>query len=282
MSDDAKLGAYAPPPDDYDTFDARAAEREKRGPLLLVVAAAVFVLFVAVVFSAYNQGVRDRDEAPVVARDAEPFRRAPDNPGGYETPGQDIDAYELRNPSGQGAPVEADRPDVRGEPEEPVAAPGLQVETVDADQIEPRPALDALRIDDGAPSSEPSATEPETAALSDPTPSEAAPREQPSPAPATPEPAPQPAQAAVGVTGDWVVQIAAFRTRDEAEAGWIAFRTRYGELAEGRAPDVETADLGARGIYHRLRIAAFAERAGAEGYCRALQEAGQDCLVTRR
>ncbi|MEO1040568.1 MAG: SPOR domain-containing protein [Pseudomonadota bacterium] len=271
MSDSAKLGAYAPPPDEYDTFDARAAEPERRGPLLLVVAAAVFVLFVAVVFSAYNQGVRDRSDAPVVARDSEPFRRAPDDPGGYETPGQDIEAYELRNASANEA-ADSDPPVVTGQPEEPVEAPGLQVETVDADEIAPTPApaLDALRTDP-AEDDEPAA-------------SETAPEPAPDPAPALePEPEPAPAQApAVVAAGDWVVQIAAFRTRDEAEAGWIAFRTRYADLAQGRAPDVETADLGARGIYHRLRIAAFAERGEAETFCRALQQAGQDCLVTRR
>jgi hypothetical protein len=97
MSDeDRRRGAYAPPPEDYDTLDARQGGGDRRGLILLAAAAAVFALFVVVVWSAYNQGVRDRDSAPILTADSEPYRRAPIDPGGFETPGQDIEAYSLR------------------------------------------------------------------------------------------------------------------------------------------------------------------------------------------
>lgn len=66
MSDreeDGRIGAYAPPADEFDTFDARD-EGAPRGGLLLTAAFAVLVLFVGVVWSAYRQGVRDSDAAP--------------------------------------------------------------------------------------------------------------------------------------------------------------------------------------------------------------------------
>ena len=61
---DRRVGAYAPPTDDDDTFDAR--EDSRRGPLLLTAAFAVFVLFIGVVWSAYRQGNREggRDAPP--------------------------------------------------------------------------------------------------------------------------------------------------------------------------------------------------------------------------
>ena len=294
MPDDTKLGAYAPPPEDYDTFDARGDEPERRGPLLLLVAAAVFVLFAAVVFSAYNQGVRDRDAPPVVAADAEPFRRAPADPGGYETPGQDTEAYELR--TGE-AETPAEPVAVTPDPEEPIDAPALRVETADADEVEAAAPAAQLRNDDAGaqPASEVAAREPapagevEAAAADqagadpvDPTPEPV----DPTPEPIDPTPQPEPtapvSTAPAAPDGDWVVQIAAFRSNAEAREAWTAFTNAYPDLSSGYAPDIYEIDLGARGIYHRLRVAAFEERGAAERFCRELQQAGQDCLVAAR
>ncbi len=295
MPDDTKLGAYAPPPDDYDTFDARGDEPERRGPLLLLVAAAVFVLFAAVVFSAYNQGVRDRDAPPVVAADAEPFRRAPADPGGYETPGQDTEAYELR--TGE-AETPAEPVSVTPEPEEPIDAPALRVETADADQVETAAPAPELR-DDAAPeieqpAGEIAAREPAPGASAqeqgpDPTPEPVDPTPDPvDPTPRPIDPTPQARQTApAGVEiaapeGDWVVQIAAFRANAEAREAWRAFTEAFPELSAGYAPDIFEIDLGARGVYHRLRVAAFETRGAADQFCRRLQQAGQDCLVASR
>jgi len=42
---------------------------------------------------------------------------------------------------------------------------------------------------------------------------------------------------------------------------------------------VETADLGDRGVYHRLRVGPFASSDAAKTYCEGLKERGQDCLI---
>ena len=81
-----RLGAYAPPLDDYDTFDARDAEQDRRGWLFLAAAAVVFALFVAVVWNTFQLGVRERSDSPIIAADAEPYRVAPDDPGGMRRP----------------------------------------------------------------------------------------------------------------------------------------------------------------------------------------------------
>ena len=278
MSDDEpKLGAYAPPPEDYETFDAREGETERRGPILLFAAVAVLVLFAALVWNAYRLGVRERDAAPVILADEQPYRQRPADPGGYETPGQDIEAYPLREP----APAEPEAEEESGTaglrpgPEEPVATPPqpsqtelpeVRIETVDADAVD-EPAGEAEAAD---PDREPARSEP-------------APRQEETPPQPAAEPRGEPADIApAAVTGDWVVQIAAFRTRAEAEEAWIGFTSRYPDLARNRAPSIVEADLGERGIWYRLRIAAFESRQAATNYCSTLSARGQDCLVASR
>lgn len=276
MSDDEpKLGAYAPPPEDYETFDAREGEPERRGPILLFAALAVLILFALLVYNAYRLGVRERDEAPVILAEEQPYRQRPADPGGYETPGQDIEAYELREPDRRPDPgaVTSGTAGLRAGPEEPVATPpqpsqsqmpDVTIETVDADRVTEEPEAEP----------EPAAREPER--------SEPAPRQQETPPRPAREPEPEPRTAPATVTGEYVVQIAAFRSRAEAEETWIAFTSRYPDLARGRAPSIQEADLGERGIYYRLRIAAFETRDAATAYCSALSSRGQDCLVARR
>ena len=263
-------------PDAYDTFDARDDGQGRRGPILLLAAAIVLVLFLGVVWSAYNLGVRERNTAPILTADSQPWRTAPEDPGGFETPGQDIEAYALRERGGVDT-VEID-PAVRPGPEEPVLErerPPLTVEAEDADRLgTPREA--AAREETPAPARsepEPVADEP----VQQPRQAEAA---APDPAPGREQPRPVPP--AASAAGNFVVQIAAFRTIEEAEEAWIAFVTRFPDLSTGRSPSIVEANLGARGIYHRLRIAAFETREDASRYCQTLSSRGQDCLVAAR
>ncbi|MCW5723917.1 MAG: SPOR domain-containing protein [Maricaulaceae bacterium] len=265
---------------DYDRYDSDAGGREtfdaredsRRGPLLLAAAFAVFVLFVAVVWSAYNQGLREggRDAPPRIAAGTEPWRERPADPGGVEVPDQDLEVYGRltgETADGEAAP--------RPGPEEPIeeaARPRIRVETIDADQAG-RPA---------EPEPQPAETRPATGPADLQTPREPAPQPERRPA-VEPEPEPQPARMAAAVRdGAWVVQIASFPDREDAEAAWLAFRTRHSDIATGLSPDMTQADLGARGVYHRLRVAAFASRDDAAEFCETLQSRGQDCLVARR
>ena len=264
---DRRGGAYAPPPDDYETFDARDAEQDRRGWLFLGAALVVFVLFVAVVWNTFQLGVRDRDSSPVIAADAEPYRVPPDDPGGYQAPDQDLSVNRLREGAGDTDPDAAPAAPrtVTEEPVEPPARdmPAARVETADAD------AMDSESGGGSAAAEAPAREEPE------------APRD---PEPRIPEPRlqPEPAQPASLTSGPWVVQIAAFRTQQDIDEGIRLFVTRFPELARGREPDVQRADLGDQGVFYRLRIAGFATREDAAAYCAALEAGGQACLVARR
>lgn len=274
--------SYSPSDDDYDTFDAREDGHGRRGPILLLAAAVVLVLFLGVVWSAYNLGVRERNTAPILTADSQPWRVAPTDPGGVEIPGQDIEAYRLRER--EQARVETAEIDaaVRPGPEEPVSAPErppLTVETADADRLDsaeeraPEPEPEPVRQPD---------PEPEPVRQAEQSPVQQSAATQTAPAQPAPAQTPPPATSTASASGNFVVQIAAFRTLQEAEEAWIAFISRFPDLARGRSPSIVEANLGARGIYHRLRIAGFETRDEASRYCQTLSSRGQDCLVAAR
>ena len=274
QDEESRIGAYAPPADEFATFDARD-EDARRGLLLLTTALAAFVLFLGVVWSAYNQGLRDsgRDGAPRLVPNEEPFRERPVDPGGEETPDTQLEVYDRLT----GDDAADDTVSLRPAPEEPLddtARPTLRVEQVDADAA-------------GDTQSRQAPIETDTLPDATPRPAPQRPVREPDPAPepvvAAPEPAaPSGTVAGIDLSGSWVVQIASFRTEADAEAAWVAFRTRFSDISSGMAPDVASVEIEGRGTYHRLRIAAFADRGDAVSFCTTLQSRGQDCLVARR
>ncbi|WP_297731618.1 SPOR domain-containing protein [uncultured Maricaulis sp.] len=273
QDEESRIGAYAPPADEFATFDARD-EDARRGLLLLTTALAAFVLFLGVVWSAYNQGLRDsgRDGAPRLIPNEEPYRERPVDPGGAETPDTELEVYDRLTGDDAGD----DTVSLRPAPEEPLedsGRPGLRVEQVDADEAaDPTVETEALPDATPRPAPERPARQP------DPEPEPQAPASEPDPAPAETATA----TPGVDVSGSWVVQIASFRTEADAEAAWVAFRTRFADISAGMAPDVASVEIEGRGTYHRLRIAAFADRGDAVNFCSTLQSRGQDCLVARR
>lgn len=283
QEDDSRIGAYAPPSDGYETFDARE-EEGRRGTFLLVVVFSVVVLFVGVVWSAFNQGVREADSAPRILADVEPYRARPADPGGEETRDTELGVYDRLT----GENADGDSVSPRPAPEEPIEdnRPALRVETVGADEtIEPDPSAEPASPDvtprpaPQRPDPEPAAADPEPQSFERPPASEPA-----QPEPVTEEvetPAPAPAFTPAP-SGTWVVQIASFRSVPDAEAAWLAFSARFSDISTGLAPDIVSVDIPNRGTYHRLRIAAFAARDEAMAFCSTLQARGQDCLVARR
>lgn len=110
------------------------------------------------------------------------------------------------------------------------------------------------------------------------------------PAPVAPAPQPiatAPAATAPAVTqaavptGDFVVQLASLRSPEQAQATFNTLQGRFGSILTGFSPDIQRADLGDRGIYHRLRVGPM-DRDAANSLCQRYQAAGGDCIVQRR
>ncbi|MBY0563773.1 MAG: SPOR domain-containing protein [Hyphomonadaceae bacterium] len=82
--------------------------------------------------------------------------------------------------------------------------------------------------------------------------------------------------------GPYVVQLAALHSEDGVEAAWRLMAARAPGMFGSARLDVERADLGARGVYHRVRAGYFADRENAALFCERLRRTGQDCIVVAR
>ncbi|WP_337660434.1 SPOR domain-containing protein [Anderseniella sp. Alg231-50] len=122
------------------------------------------------------------------------------------------------------------------------------------------------------------------------------PQPLPTPAPAPQQPitqqslqsfSPPPAsqnQAANAPTGSgYVVQLAAYRSEQEALGQFQQLRSRHGNIIGNLPPAVQQTNLGASGIFYRLGMGPMSSKQAATELCNKLIAAGErDCLVRRR
>ena len=174
------------------------------------------------------------------------------------------------------------RPD--GSVEEPAAAAGG-----DAAQ----PAMAAAAAADGDTAALPAAAMPVPAA--DAPAAEAAPAKpqqvaaiQPAPVkPKAPKPAvaqaaatPAAAPAPAAANTKYVVQVGSKKNQTEALASFADMQQKYPTLLASYRPMVQKADLGAKGVWYRLRIGPIPDKTAAAKLCSQLKAQGlPDCLV---
>ncbi len=91
----------------------------------------------------------------------------------------------------------------------------------------------------------------------------------------------QPALPANVAPGEFIVQLASLRSEDDARATFSRLQNQFGSILGGFQPNIQRADLGDRGIYHRVRIGPM-ERGAADSLCQRYQAAGGDCFVQRQ
>lgn len=89
--------------------------------------------------------------------------------------------------------------------------------------------------------------------------------------------------AAASVGGTYVVQVGSKHTQADALASYTDMQQRYPTLLAKYRPMVQKADLGAKGVWYRLRIGPIAEKVTAMRLCSQLISLGlPDCLVMTR
>jgi SPOR domain len=84
------------------------------------------------------------------------------------------------------------------------------------------------------------------------------------------------------VSGPYVAQLAALQSEAATEGAWRRLASRAPDLFAGVRMDVERADLGARGVYYRVRAGYFADREEATLFCERIRQMRQDCIVAAR
>ncbi len=77
------------------------------------------------------------------------------------------------------------------------------------------------------------------------------------------------------------VQVTSVRTRDDAMVAWRGLEGRFGPLVSQFEPDIQTVDLGDRGIYHRVRVGPLEGRGEAQNLCSQFKQQGQDCIIVK-
>jgi tetratricopeptide (TPR) repeat protein len=81
-------------------------------------------------------------------------------------------------------------------------------------------------------------------------------------------------------TGGWSVQVASATSQDAAWSTWKKMQSRY-RVLKAQSPVVVRADLGAKGIYYRVRLAGFEDRKAASKACAKLKAGGVNCYVSK-
>lgn len=253
---------YTPFDDDYRGGDARE-EETARGSLILTLAIGVLLIFGAVVWNTYRQGVRPEGEGlpSVLAEDA-PIKAAPAEAGGTVVENTDIRFFDEMDAS--------DR-----EPAVGLASAGAVL-------------AGASAVSDGLPTNlRRGPVEPVTDLTDAPPPAEVV--AEPAPAAEAVVTPTQPAalevpqgprvRFAFAANGAYLVQIAALRSEEAAESQWKRVTASAPELYYGATKMIQRADLGSEGVFYRLRVGAFADRSEASAFCDAVKEAGANCIV---
>lgn len=271
---------YSPFEDDYRGFEIREDD-SARGPLILALAVGVLLVFGAVVWNTYRQGVRSNGAGiPSIIADDQPYKRAPADRGGTDVPDVDKRFYDQMDASKR--PVEDSREFAGSDTESGELLQG-------GPPIELRPGLEGRDTDLDPENGMPNAVADQVRALAD---LEGLPEDEeepvrvvsttpvqlPSsrPVPSTAEPLPQ---FAFSSDGSFLIQLAAFRSQDSAEAAWAKMSASKPQIYAGARKRIQRADLGAKGVFYRLRVGSFAERAEAAAFCDAVKASGDNCIV---
>lgn len=99
----------------------------------------------------------------------------------------------------------------------------------------------------------------------------------------SPPPASQNQVASPPVGSGYVVQLAAYRSEQEALGQYQQLRSRHGNIIGDLPPSVQQTNLGASGTFYRLGMGPMASKQAATELCNKLISAGErDCLVRRR
>ncbi len=82
--------------------------------------------------------------------------------------------------------------------------------------------------------------------------------------------------------GGYKVQLAAFRSRQDALRAWQRIRARHGRILGGLQPIITTKQLGDAGTFYRLSIGPLPSRQQAARLCQQLIARGEpDCLIRK-
>ncbi len=227
-----------------EAFDPQA-QSGRRAMLLLAGAFGGLLLLALILLKVYSPGTRGNGDTPRILADTSPYKSAPEDPGGDQIPNQDKTVYDVISGENRSADV-----NIVPDSENPVTV------TPSPD----RATIIVKKPDGSVPSAVPAAPSPK-------------------PAPAQPK---RVSQVYTG-SSNYVVQVASLRSADEANEGWNALNDKHGAIIPSALyADIKRVELDGKGVFHRLRVAGFADKNAASAFCDRLKARKQNCFVVTK
>lgn len=275
--------------DSNDGFEERKNEinRSKNvfiGTVSGIALAAVVGWFVLSSHNTAETGV----DIPVVRRPQTAVKIQPAEPGGMEILNQDKSVYDIIEKKEVKTPVMENLLPPPEEPQLPVVAAVAEPSSSEqqAQKI----------IEDAENKIVPPAPEPKAAPAEKPAPEPISIAPAATEVPAQPEveakappKAETPALKAevkvepklVAVSGPWQIQLISSPNRKAVDTAWDNLVKKYPVLKD-QPREIETADLGAKGTFYRLKAGGFADRSGADRLCNDIKALGGTCIVKKK
>ncbi len=244
-------------------------------------------------------------EIPVVRRPQSAVKVQPSDPGGMEIQNQDKSVYDIIEKKQEKAPVvenllpppeEPQLPVVTAETAVPVSVGNPEIvqkaeaiiKTAEEKAAAPAPQAKAVNVAAPTPvavvKNEPAPVKEITVkeAAAAPTPAPTVEKiEIPDKAVASAASAAPVSPAATATPGDWQVQLISSPNRASVDSAWNGLVRKYPSL-QGQPREIETADLGAKGTFYRLKAGVFADRSGADKLCNDIKALGGTCIVKKK
>jgi hypothetical protein len=235
-------------------------------------------------FYAYQQGLEEgqRSLPPVVLAEKTPIKVAPEAvPGGVPSKPEDLNIYGvMRGAAEPETPRAVPSAESRAEPNSPADNATGSIESLIARTEDPfEQALSvpkSVAEDDSLP-----AGNSIKVLQDDPGVVVSPPRPDLNRAPRAAA-APAPVVSRSGKRDDFMVQLAASRSRALARGVYSELQGNYNDLLGQRNPLILRVDLGDKGIFYRVNVPGFENRSAASAFCANLKSRGQDCLVRKQ
>lgn len=214
-------------------------------------------------------------EIPVVRRPHTAIKVQPADPGGMEILNQDKTVYDIVEKK---APTEVKVENLLPPPEEPKLPTVVATEAKTEITVVESPVVkDAEKIiitqEQKEIAPQPVVKEEIKVVVKEEAPAAPAPQPQP-----IAKPAPKETAAAAG---SWQIQLISSPNKSAMEKAWLDLNKKYSAL-KGLPHEVESADLGSKGTFYRLKAGAFKDRADADKLCNSIKTAGGSCLVKKK
>lgn len=250
-------------------------------------------------------------DIPVVRRPQTAIKVQPADPGGMEITNQDKTVYDIIDKKGTQAPVVENLLPPPEEPKLPeLPAPVSTAEVLPLEPIQSASKVEAAAEKVIAKANEPVAVksveiEEKVITISEAaSKTPAAPKavEQPKSQP-QPQTESEPKRQAVNIKieapaapaaevktvastsqapkGSWQIQLMSSPNLNAIESSWASLSKKYNVL-NGQPHEIETADLGAKGLFYRLKAGSFKDRAGADKLCNDIKALGGTCIVKKK